>query len=246
VKILRNRRPVPTAWLLVPLLFLASLSTASAQPGSAAQAAPGRRTYVPGEVHVGQSRIYVHVSKAGLVGHEHAVVGLVKSGTLHLGAAQDAGEITVDLGSFLADPEAARKVIGLSGTTDAGTQEKVTANMLGPDVLNIAEYPTTTAKFRSARLLEKRSKRGMPQYALEGELTFHGMTRKLQVLAETEENDQWIRLRTRWPLVQSDFGLKPYSLALGSIGVADQVEILCDLYLAKGSAESQAAAGAKR
>ena len=40
---------------------------------------------MPGEVNPGNTRIYVHVFKTGM-GHEHAVVGLVKEGVIHLGA----------------------------------------------------------------------------------------------------------------------------------------------------------------
>ena len=86
----------------------------------------------------------------------------------------------------------------------------------------------------------------MPQYALDADLTLHGVTRKLQVVAEAEDSDGWVRLRAHWPLVQSEFGMTPYTAALGAIGVADQLELYCDLYLAKEKRVSQAAGGAVR
>ena len=245
MQIPKELRAARSASLLAPLFMLAAIPVASAQVRPPAQAPPVQKTLGPGEVHVGKSRIYVHVFKTGL-GHEHAVVGSVKEGVLHLGAPQDAGQVTVDLGSFLADPDTARKFIGLAGTTDAGTQQKVTANMLGSDVLNVTKFPTTSAKFHAARLLAKPSQRGLPQYALDADLTLHGVTRKLQVVAEAEDSDGWVRLRAHWPLVQSEFGMTPYTAALGAIGVADQLELYCDLYLAKENRVSQAAGGAVR
>lgn len=223
-------------WLVAVSVVAAQERTATPQgtpsQGTPSQGTSVQQTLAPGDIHVGKSRVYVHVYKSG-IGHEHAIVGMVKAGTLHLGAERDAGQVTVDLTTFRADTDAARKVIGLSGETDEGTRDKVTANMLGPHVLNVTEFPATSAKFSSAKLLPTPNKQGQRQFALEGELTFHGVTRKLQVVADTEENEHWVRLRAHWPLVQTEFGVTPYSMALGAIGVADQVDIYCDFYVAK-------------
>jgi hypothetical protein len=197
-------------------------------------AQPAPKTYAPGEVHISSTRIYVHVFKSGL-GHEHAVVGMVKEGVIHLGAERDAGFVVADLTSFVADPDSARQYIGLPGLTDSSTQQKVTANMLGPDVLNVQRYPTTTARFQSAQRLAQPSPRGLVQYKLVGDLTLHDKTRPLSVIAEVEEKDGWVCLHTRWSLLQSDFGMKPYTMALGAIGVADRLDFFFEGYLAKES-----------
>ena len=209
-------------------VFFALLAAAQAP----AQAVQPAKVYAPGEIHPGSSRIYVYVAKTGM-GHEHAVVGLLKEGVIHLGAVQNAGYVVADLTSLVADPDLARKYLGLAGTTDADTQKKVTANMLGPDVLDVQKFATASVKIASARLLPNLSPRGLPQYSLEGELTFHGVTRKMQVVADAEEKDGWIRLRGQAPLVQTEFGITPYRIALGVVGVSDQLELYGDAYIAK-------------
>ncbi len=191
-----------------------------------------QRVYAPGEVNTEFSRVYVHVDKTGL-GHEHGVEGRIKNGVVRLGAEQDAGWMVFDMVSFLADTAVARKFIGLSGTTDPSTQKKVNANMLGPHVLDTKRFPTAWCKIRSSRLLPEKSPRGLPQYQFEGEFTLHGVTQKGQVIAEVEEKNGWLHIRGGFAILQSQFGIKPYTTALGTIGVADRLTIYGDLWVAK-------------
>ncbi|MGO8750404.1 MAG: YceI family protein [Thermoguttaceae bacterium] len=222
-------RTALTAGILVACTAITETRAQSIQPGGA-QAS--QKVWTPGEVHPGFTRIYVHVFKTGM-GHEHAVAGRVKEGVIHLGATQNAGRVVADLTSFVADPESARKVLGLPGETDPDTQKKVNANMLGPDVLDVATFSTATGNITSARLLQQRSATGLPRYLLEGDLTLHGVTKKMSVVAEAVEKNGWVRLRGHVSLRQSDFGMQPYTAMLGTIGVADQLEIYGEGYIVK-------------
>jgi hypothetical protein len=201
------------------------------QPGATQGA---QKTWKPGELHTGNTRIYVHVFKTGL-GHEHAVAGMVKEGELHLGATQHAGHVVADLSSFIADPDYARRLLGLPAENDDETKKKVTSNMLGAEVLDVLQFPTATANIESARLLPQRSKNGLPQYLLEGELTLHGVAKKMSVVAEATEQNGWVRLRGQVSIKQSDFGMKPFTAMLGAIGVADELDIYGEAYIVKDS-----------
>jgi hypothetical protein len=223
-------------WLVAVLVGIVGLGFAAgtlpAQTAQQAAAAPPQKAWKPGEIHTGNTRIYVHVFKTGM-GHEHAVIGLVREGFLHLGAEQNAGYVVADLTSLVADPEVARRALGLPGATDGETQKKVNSNMKGPEVLDVARFPVATAKIHSARLMPQASPRGMPQYLLEGEFNLHGVTRKMSVAAEADESNGWIRLRGHTSLLQSNFGIPPYTALMGAIGVADQVELYAEAYLVK-------------
>ncbi len=221
---------VIAAGILVACLAVTNLF---AQNPQSAEAQSPQKVMVPGEVHTGNTRIYVHVFKAGSFGHEHAVVGRVKEGVIHLGATHDAGRVDADLTSFVADVDYARKLLGLPGETDEDTQKKVNANMLGEEVLNVLRFPTARADIASARLLPQPSANGLPQYLLEGELTLHGVTKKVSVVAEAAEHNGWVRLRGHVSLKQSDFGMQPYTAMLGAIGVADQLELYGEAYIVK-------------
>ena len=247
----------PVAGVIVAILASATMGQTATQnaatQNAAAQnaAAPAtqqtqRKTYQVGEFYLPASRVYVHVDKTGL-GHEHAVVGMIARGRIVLGADKDAGEIIFDMKSFQADTEAARKYLGLEGTTDPSTQQQVNANMTGPLVLNVEEYPTAIFKATSALALPKPSRRGLPQYELAGVFTLHGVARPLKFLVEVEPSNGWQRIRGGFAINQTDFGIKPFTKAFGAVGVADRLTIWGDALAAPAAGGvAQAATTATR
>jgi hypothetical protein len=83
------------------LVACIAITDIHAQTPQQAGTQPPKKVWMPGEVHPGNTRIYVHVFKTGM-GHEHAVVGQVKEGVIHLGATQNAGRVVAELTSFVA------------------------------------------------------------------------------------------------------------------------------------------------
>ena len=185
----------------------------------------------PAMVQTEASRVYVFVDKTGL-GHQHAVEAQLSKSTLTLGAQQKAGTLVFDMKSFSADTAAARKYLGLSGTTDASTRASVNTNMRGSAVLDVGRYPTATFEVESALPTGKISSRELPSYELKGNFTLHGVTRPLTLVADVEQRSGWLHLRGSFSILQTSFGIKPYSKAFGAIGVTDQLTIYGDLYVA--------------
>lgn len=183
-----------------------------------------------GDILLEPSRAYIFVGKSGF-GHEHAVAGKFRSGNVRLGADQDAGQLVFEMASFEADPDYARKFIGLEGTSDLETQRKVTANMLGSDVLDVTQFPTAEFRIASARLLGSQSKRKLPVYELMGDFTLHGVTKPLRVLTEVEQMQDRVRLMGSFVMLQSNFGMKPFSKGFGMVGVSDELRIYGDIYI---------------
>jgi polyisoprenoid-binding protein YceI len=194
---------------------------ASASTGAANQTAA---------VDVSRSRVYTFVGKTGF-GHEHGVTGRLKAGSIRLGADRDAGQLVFDLTSFSADTSEARRYVGLEGQTDASTQEQVTANMLGAYVLDTEHYPTATFLIKSALPLRENQRAGVKRYQLEGEFNIHGVTRPLRIFAEARAESGAIRLRGTFVLLQTDYGIKPFSKALGAVGVTDKLKIYGDILI---------------
>jgi len=199
--------------------------------GTSAESGAPAKDYAVGDVHLESSRAYIHVGKTGL-GHEHAVEGKLQSGVVHLEATQEVGELVFDMASFVADTDAARKYIGLAGTTDAGTRKQVTSNMVGADVLNAQRFPTATFKIDSAGLLPQKSRRGLEQYELNGSFTLHGVTKQIRIVADAETKNGWIHLRGGFPILQTQFGITPFTKGFGAIGVTDRLQIWGDLWIA--------------
>lgn len=208
-------------------------SSTTASPNSAVPAnSAGQKVYEPGDFFLAGSRVYVKVGKTGF-GHEHGVIGQLHSGKLQLDATQAAGEIQFDMRTFLADTDAARKYVGLEGVTPATTQQEVNVNMLGGAVLDAGRFPLASFAIRSATRLPQPSARGHAQYQLQGEFTLHGTTQPLQVVAEAEEQGGWVHVRGGFNMLQSSFGITPFSKAFGAVGVADQLTVYGDFWIAK-------------
>lgn len=188
-------------------------------------------SYEAGDIHLKSSRVYIFVGKTGF-GHEHGVEGKLESGNITLNGTAS-GKIVFDLKSFDADTPNARKYVGLKGTTDAGTRQKVNANMLGADVLNVAKYPTATFEVTAAYPMKQAGPGGSLQYRIDGKFTLHGTTQKVSVIANIETKGNWSHVRGRFAILQSDYGIKPFSKALGAIGVADKLTIYGDFWVAR-------------
>ncbi len=206
--------------------------TTSGTPATAPANTAAQVIYEAGDIYLPSSRVYVFVGKSGF-GHEHGVVGKLKPGRINITAPREAGALEIDMKSFVADSPEARKFVGLEGQTDASTQQQVNANMLGADVLNIAQFPTARFVIHEIEKLPQPSKQGLVQYQLKGDFTLHGVTRPIQVNAEAEDQSGWLRLRGGFTMLQSQFGMVPFSKAFGAVGVTDQLTVWGDLWISK-------------
>ncbi|MEZ6059244.1 MAG: YceI family protein [Planctomycetaceae bacterium] len=220
-----------------------AVKTSSEQSPSKISLQDGEPTRAPGEVSTQHSRVYVKVGKTGL-GHDHGVEGRLRSGVLHLGATQDAGEFVFDMSTFDADGNRARGFVGLDGSTDTSTRQQVNENMHGPDVLNIRRFPTATYTIKSAKLLDRNSRRGLPMYELNGEFSLHGTSRPLMIIVDVETKDGMCHVRGSFNMLQTQFGITPFSKAFGAVGVADKLTVYGDLWV--GSESATASRGTSR
>jgi hypothetical protein len=184
----------------------------------------------PGDIDLVHSRVFTFVGATGL-GHEHGVEGRLASGYLHLGANQNAGELVFDMRSFDADTPAGRKYVGLQGEIDADTRKQVNDNMRGPSVLDVAKFPTAKFVVQSALPYNNAKPDSPPQYLLDGQFTLHGVTKPLRVVAQTQEATGMLHVRTQFAVLQSEFGITPFSKMLGTIGVADKLTIYGDAWV---------------
>ncbi len=213
------------------LIVIANGELHAQSPALGGPAAVNKAALAVGDIDTALSRIYVHVDKTGF-GHEHGVEAKFKSGRLQLGAMQNAGELVIDMSTFNADTDDARRYVGLDGSTDAGTRKEVNANMLGPDVLDVQRFPTATFKVNSIQAVKAKRPNAPQQIQLAGDFTLHGTTNKLTVIADTAKANGYVRIYGNFSILQSDYGIKPFSKALGAVGVADRLTIYGELWVA--------------
>jgi polyisoprenoid-binding protein YceI len=179
-----------------------------------------------GEIDTDLSRVFIFVDKTGF-GHQHAVVGRLKSGYLRV-AKEAAGKILFDMPTFRADTLDARRKVGLEGASSEDEQEQVTANMTGESVLDVAHFPTALFAVTSVRRFDER---GLKQYSLDGDFTLHGVTRAINITATGEQEQGYLHLKGHFPLRQTDFGIRPFKKALGAVGVGDVLTVYGDLWI---------------
>ncbi len=199
----------------LPLAFALVALTASAEPSG-------------WSLDLKSTELAVKVFKTGAgssLAHDHVVVATKFTGK---GSLDEAGrpeslqlELAVDVSSLVPDEPEARKKYHLPNTpVPENDREKVKKNMLDEDQLDAAKFKDI--RFVVSRVYAEES--GALQCL--GKLTLHGVTKELQFPIKvtkgegTVEGDASVRFKT------SDFGVKPYSAALGLIKNKDDVELI--------------------
>jgi polyisoprenoid-binding protein YceI len=154
----------------------------------------------------GRSVLTVRVFKAGLFsafGHNHVIKAPVAEGTVNEQTPRVELQVRADQLRVM-DEDVSDKDRGEIQTT-----------MLGPKVLDSQRFPEI--RFRSTKLEEA----SPGHWKVQGELTLHGQTRPVTVLAERREG----RYFGSASLKQRDFGIIPVTVAGGTVKVRDEVRI---------------------
>jgi polyisoprenoid-binding protein YceI len=153
-----------------------------------------------------QSTITIHAYKSGVfsfAGHDHTISALVSNGTID--EAKRAIEFTVNTKDMqVLDP----------GESDKNKAE-IRSTMLGSSLLDADKFPEI--KFHSTDI------RQLTPTTLDvhGELLLHGVSHPL-TLRVTKDGDHYIG---QAKLKQTDYGLKPVSVAGGTVKVKDEILI---------------------
>ena len=205
--------PFTCTWLLI-------LSLVGMSPGmGSAQSPPDSIVY---RVQPG-SRLVVKTGKAGLfgfAGHTHVIRARAVSGHLvyHPGRPTSYLRLVVPTDSLevLTPP-------------DTAEIRRVTQSMR-TEVLHPDEHPEMT--FTAESLSAKSGKMEMPL-----EVTLEGVTRTVPVTADVTIGPDSIRAQGSFSAKQTDFGIKPYSGAGGTVKVADRVTFCFDLVAIRDTGE---------
>lgn len=179
-------------------------------------------------VDAAKSELAVTTKKAGVAqgfAHDHVVVARDVEGELSWDPKQpDATKVsvTVKVASLVADEAAARARHGLPGELSDKDRQKVTASMLGDGQLDAERFPTISFVSTGARP----DAEGL---VVSGRFTLHGVTKSLSLPVKISSRDGAVTGVTRFKLLTSDYGIKPYSAALGTVKNQDEVELVIRL-----------------
>ena len=223
------------ARIAVAVLLALSLS---ACPRLAKPPAPGQppvaagmpsRPSVPGAVVYGidseHSDLHVLVYRGGpmaRLGHNHVVSSRNVSGWvwLHPSLERSGFDIVLPVASLIVDDPDSRREEGadFEGDVPSDAREGTYANMLRAEVLDGEHFPRVTLKS---------SKVGgsLPRPVVTAEISVKAMTRSVEIPVQTAVDGRSLIVSGEFALKQTEFGMTPFSVALGALRVEDELRI---------------------
>ncbi|MEK7834099.1 MAG: YceI family protein [Acidobacteriota bacterium] len=194
------------------LLILIAGLMLSAWPVEAQKA----RTYT---IVAGESSFWVFVPKTGLLSglaHDHEIG--VKSFTGKIvvpesGASGGSLELDVDATS-----------LAVLDKKPSEEDKKKIYNSMHNEVLESAKHPKITFKSVSVSDLKQTGGDSF-SLTLNGDLTLHGVTKRIALPVSLTINAQQLRATGKYTLQQTDYGIKPYSAAGGTIKVKNDIVV---------------------
>lgn len=220
----------PATWLLA--IGLATLAACAPAP---VVAPPDATPDLPLRTPAGAERytitaqgtsVYARVFRGGRLeklGHNHVVLFHEVRGDVFVGdtAADSLFDLLITTASAEVDPSALRRRQGKAFQTDISdnARSRTRENMLGPDQLDAAGHPYIKL---SSTAIEGSLAR--PRVTLD--LTLRGATRRRTVPVSVDvSNDGRLVAEGELDVLQSDFGIEPFSTLGGALEVKDRVEL---------------------
>jgi polyisoprenoid-binding protein YceI len=165
-------------------------------------------------IDTAKSTLTIRAFKNGLFSgfsHNHEIRANIAEGRISL--APEAVELRIETARLqVLDPD-----------LPADKRAEVQQRMLSEDVLDAGHYPSIAFRSRSAR------KTGADAWDITGDLTLHGQTHPVSVQVTQVDG----AFRGRSSVRQRQFGMKPASVAGGTVKVKDEVAIEFDVRLAQ-------------
>jgi polyisoprenoid-binding protein YceI len=182
----------------------------------AANAQANTRTYT---ISAGESNLWVFVGKAGLFsafGHDHEIGIKSFSGRIdvpQVGASGGSLGIEIETKSFVVlDKEASEK-----------DRAKI-FDAMHKEVIESEKFQKIT--FRSVSVSDlKPTGEGSYSLVLNGDLTLHGVTKRIALPATVTITPEQLRAVGKYTLKQTDYGIRVYSAGGGTVKVKNEVVV---------------------
>ncbi len=165
----------------------------------------------------------LHTGRAGIgsrVGHDLTLRVATWSATATLD--ETGGVSGIRLVAALPSLQVVR---GDGGVKPVSEKDKETILSNAGETLKSADHPEVVFEAQGLAM-------SAGQQALVGELSLAGVTRPQSVDVVVDRSGSVTRVQARAEVVQSDYGIKPYSGMLGALRVRDMVEVRADVSLA--------------
>lgn len=168
-----------------------------------------------------KSFIEVQTGSGGLLaslGHDHKIMVRRLSGTI----LADAGDLT-SASVVLEIDAASLTVVDDDSAKDRAEIERE----MNEHVLEVSKHPTI--RFDGRKVQSTPTVDGAFDLVVQGELSLHGMLRRIRVPGRLTVREDSLRFTGRFALLQTDYDIEPTSAVGGTVKVADKVRIVFDV-----------------
>jgi polyisoprenoid-binding protein YceI len=181
--------------------------------------APATVTY---NLDPSQSKFMAHANRSGLLwfkGHSH-----------HLAASEFSGQ--VELTPDTITPASLRLAVKAASLHETGAdftepQKQIINKELKEIVLHPDQYPDIT--FQSTNVTAKNSGAGRYDVKIDGNLTLHGVTKRITIPAVVTVSGDTLRAVGKFSIDRNDFNVKATSAFHGMVRVDDDVKFEFDI-----------------
>jgi polyisoprenoid-binding protein YceI len=171
------------------------------------------------------STLHILVYRGGAMarlGHNHVVSSENVSGTLLLRSELRLSrlDLTLPVATMVVDDPVARALEGgeFADEVPRDAREGTRQNLLRAEVLDAEHYPEIT--LQSVAVSGTRSSASLIM-----QIAIKGVSRDIPVLAAVREDGNLLIAEGEFAIRQTDFGIAPFSVALGALQVQDQLRI---------------------
>jgi hypothetical protein len=213
------------------LLGLCGLLAACPRPSSLPQrasspaAAVDTRGATVFSVNAAESELRILVFRGGVLaalGHNHVLSSTTLGGRawLHPDFPRSGFELSLPVKELIVDDAQSRRAAGNGFPPDVVQRDKdaTRRNMLRPEVLDAGRYPTILL---SAARIE-----GTPRSPrIVARITIKDASREVEIPATIDIDGSRLTAQGEFDVRQSEFGITPFSAALGALAVQDRLHV---------------------
>lgn len=172
------------------------------------------------------------------LGHDHVIAARDVSGFLRytdLGGErfQLTGDLYLPLAAMTVDEPALREAAGFDTTPSADDREGTRGNMLKS--LDAATFPFAEVAFSTVPVDDASIGSDVP---VDVTFSLHGAVREMVVPVKLAVSPNGMSATGTFSLVQSDFGIKPFSVLGGALAVQDNIDLRFEIFALDVSTDS--------
>lgn len=191
------------------------------QPGATF---PGAREY---RIEPGESLLQVFAYRGGAMarlGHNHVIASRHLEGSVYLtdDPLQTRFDVSFPVAELTIDEPALREQAGpeFSASVPQSARIGTRNNLLSEGLLDVARFPTI--RLRAIDVVPSAT---ATAFEVGVEITIKDQTRQVRVPVAVERSDGQLVARGEFPLKQSELGLEPFAVALGTLVVLDDMKV---------------------